>query len=108
MPRRPTPEELLAGYRLHARKRYRERLGKKLTDAGYAVLCRRVGDPDTGRFLWDAGGGRAMFAVLFRGDELYVVVDLELEVVVTVLPQPETVNPEKARERWHWRRHNLA
>lgn len=102
MSRRPSPAAVLAGYRQHTRERYRQRWHKKLSPAGYAALCRAVADPDRGRFLEDAqGADRAVFAVLFRGDWLRVIVDLSLEAVVTVLPPTTFQAVSQVRGRPH-------
>ena len=97
MSRRPDPAVLRAAYRTHARRRYRERWGKKLTTAGYAALCRAAGDPSRSRLLHESDD-RAVFVVLFRGEFIRVVVDLPLEVVVTVLP-PTAFQPRPRHVR---------
>lgn len=110
-----TLAEILAYHEQHTRQRYRERWGKKLSKAGYAALCRAVGDPGVSTYLRDGSNDRVIFVVRFRGDDLRVVVDLQLEVVVTVLPKPDHLVPLEERPYptgdrppWYYRRSNLA
>ena len=72
----------------HFIQRFYERMGYKLTDAGYARILELLSSNETSRFLYKSADIGSVYNVRFEGHLLRVVYDAFKKSLITVLPKP--------------------